>query len=149
MKIFVVCATVLSLCALFASAAHARNVQLILPIAAALEATDIPDRPTASVKFFFGNQAVPQILTKVESYVAAPKTGAMGKSDQRACHEAFLWTLVALEKRAQQKGANAVVNIASFYKKHEMSSATEFECHVGNVIVSVVLKGDLVKIADR
>ena len=41
------------------------------------------------------------------------------------------------------------MNIASFYKKHEMSSATEFECHVGNVIVSVVLKGDLVKIADR
>jgi uncharacterized protein YbjQ (UPF0145 family) len=102
---------------------------------------------TGSVKFFFGNQASPQILTKLESYVATPKTSAMAKSDQGACHEALLWTLVAMEKRAQQKGANAVVNIASFYKKHEISSATEFECHVGNVIVSVVLKGDLVKIA--
>jgi uncharacterized protein YbjQ (UPF0145 family) len=121
----------------------------MLPIAAALEAKDIPDRPTGSVKFFFGNQASPQILTKLESYVATPKTSAMGKADQRACHEALLWTLVAMEKRAQQKGANAVVNIVSFYKKNEISSATEFECHVGNVIVSVVLKGDLVKTADR
>lgn len=141
--------TVLGLWTLFTGTTHARNVQLMLPIAAALEAKDIPDRPTGSVKFFFGNQASPQILTKLESYVATPKTSAMGKSDQRACHEALLWTLVAMEKRAQQKGANAVVNIASFYKKHEISSATEFECHVGNVVVSVVLKGDLVKIADQ
>lgn len=141
--------TALGLWALFAGTVYARNVQLMLPIAAALEAKDIPDRPTGSVKFFFGNQASPQILTKLESYVATPKTSAMGKADQRACHEALLWTLVAMEKRAQQKGANAVVNIVSFYKKNEISSATEFECHVGNVIVSVVLKGDLVKTADR
>jgi uncharacterized protein YbjQ (UPF0145 family) len=134
---------------LFAETAYARNVTLMLPIAAALEATDIPDRPTGAVKFFFGNQASPQILTKLGSYVATPRTGAMGKSDERACNEALLWTLVALEKRAQQQGANAVVNIVSFYQKKEMSSATQFECHVGNVIVSVVLKGELVKIADQ
>jgi hypothetical protein len=54
-----------------------------------------------------------------------------------------------LEKRAQQAGANAVVNIVSFYQKNEMSSATQFECHVGNVIVTVVLKGELVKIVDE
>ena len=103
MKISGVFATVLSLCALFASAAHARNVQLILLIAAALQATYIPDRPTGWVKFFFGNQAAPQIVTKLESYVAAPKTGAMAKSDQRACHEAFLWTLVALESAPNRR----------------------------------------------
>jgi hypothetical protein len=73
----------------------------------------------------------------------------MGMRDEKACNGAFLWILVALEKRAQQVGANAVVNIVSFYQKNEMSSVTEFECHVGNVIASVFLKGDLVKIADR
>jgi hypothetical protein len=131
-----------------AETTDARNVQLILPIAVALEAVDAPDRPTGAVKFFFADQPTPTIATKLETYVATPKTSAMGKSDQRACHEALLWTLLALERRAQQKGANAVVNIVSFYSKREMSSATEFECHVGNVIVSVVLKGDLVKIAE-
>jgi len=80
--------------------------------------------------------------------LAATPTGATGKSDERACHEALHWTLVALEKRAQQAGANAVVNIVSFYGKNELSSATMFECHVGNVIVSVFLRGDLVKITD-
>ncbi len=126
--------------------AHARNVRLILRIAAALEATGIPDRPTGSVKFFFGNQKSPEILTKVGSYVATPRTAAMGMSDEKACYGALLWTLVALEKRALQTGANAVVNIVSYYQKNEMASATEFECHVGNVIATVWLKGDLVKI---
>jgi len=57
-------------------------------------------------------------------------------------------TLVDLEKRAQRGGATAVVNIVSYYRKMEMASATDFECHVGNVIVTVWLKGDLVRIAE-
>ena len=128
---------------------HGRNVTLVLPIAAALEAKDIPDKPSGALKFFFANQATPRIATHLGRYAATPKTGAAGKSDERACHEAFQRTLVALEKRARQAGANAVVNIVSFYGKNDLASATEFECHVGNVIVSVFLKGDLVKLADQ
>jgi hypothetical protein len=45
-------------------------------------------------------------------------------------------------------GANAVVNIASYYKNDTLSSATEFECHAG-VSAHVMLKGDLAKIADQ
>lgn len=37
----------LGLWTIFTGTAHARNVQLILPIAAALEAADIPDRRRA------------------------------------------------------------------------------------------------------
>jgi len=128
---------------------YARNIRLILPIAAALEAVDFESRPTGTVKFFFGEQKSPEILAKLGSYAATPRSAAMGMRDEKACNGPFLWTLVALEKRAQQVGANAVVNIVSFYQKNEMSSVTEFECHVGNVIASVFLKGDLVKIAHR
>jgi hypothetical protein len=138
----------LGLVALVAVSAQARNVMLLLPIAAAVEIKDIPDRPTGAVKFFFADQATPPIQTRLGSYVATTRTGTAGKSDVQACNEALLWTLVALEKRAQQAGANAVVNIVSFYQKKEMSSAIQFECHVGNVIVSVALKGELVKIAE-
>jgi hypothetical protein len=138
----------LGLVAVVAASAQARNVMLILPIATALEAKDIPDRPTGAVKFFFAEQATPPIQTRLGSYVATPRTGAAGKSDVQACNEALLWTLLALEKRAQQAGANAVVNIVSFYQKKEMSSVSQFECHVGNVIVGVAMKGELVKLAE-
>lgn len=129
-------------------AAHARNVELMVPIAPALAATDISDRPTGAVKFFFGDQPTPKIAARIETYAATPRSNAMAKSDLRACQEALLWTLLALEKRALQKGANAVVNIVSFHRGREMSSATEVECRVGNVIVSVFLKGELVKLAE-
>jgi hypothetical protein len=149
MKILGISLAILGLSSFLAEPTYARNVKLILPIAAAMEATDIPDKPTGTVKFFFATQATPKIVANLGGHRATPKTGAAGRSDERACHEALLWTLVALEKRARQAGANAVVNIVSFYGKNEFSSATEFECHVGNVIVSVFLKGELVKIADQ
>lgn len=119
---------------------YARNIRLILPIAAALEAVDFESRPTGTVKFFFGEQKSPEILAKLGSYAATPRSAAMGMRDEKACNGAFLWTLVALENRAQRVGANAVVNIVSFYQKNEISSVTEFECHVGNVIASVFLR---------
>ena len=111
-------------------------------------ATGIADRPTGAVKFFFATQKSPEVIKNFGSHLAAPRTGAAARSDQRACHEAFLWTLINLEKRAQRVGANAVVNIVSYYRRKERARATEFECHVGNVIVTVWLKGDLVKIAE-
>lgn len=131
-----------------AGLAHGRNVELMVPIADALAATDVKDRPTGAVKFYFAKEKSPEVVKNLGTYVATPRTGAGGLSDQRACHEAFLWTLVDLEKRALRAGANAVVNIVSYYQKKERPSTTEFECHVGNVIVTVWLRGDLVRLAD-
>ena len=148
MKSLVCSLMALTLTVSMAGLAHGRNVELMVPIADAMAANKASERPTGAVKFFFATQKSPEIVKNLGSFLAAPRTGASGRSDQRACHEAFLWTLVHLEKRAQRVGANAVVNIVSYYKKKEMSSATEFECHVGNVIATVWLKGDLVKIAE-
>jgi hypothetical protein len=84
------------------SLAHGRNVELKVPIADALAAANVKDRPTGAVKFFFATEKAPEIAKNLGSYLAAPRTGAAGLSDQRACHEAFLWTLVNMEKRAQR-----------------------------------------------
>jgi uncharacterized protein YbjQ (UPF0145 family) len=51
------------------------------------------------------------------------------------------------EQRAKKAGANAVVNIVSYYKNVEMASATEFECHAG-AAAHAILRGDLVKLVD-
>ena len=148
MKKLVFLLSVLSLSTLPVASTYARNVKLILPIALALETPGVEDKPTGAVKFFFGAQKPPNIVAELGSYVATPRSDAMGRSDESACNRALLWTLVALEKRARQVGANAVVNIVSYYNKIEMASASDFECRVGGVIATVWLKGDLVKIAD-
>jgi uncharacterized protein YbjQ (UPF0145 family) len=146
MKVTAITSLIVSLATV--SPLHARDTRHLLPIAAAMETKDAQDKLDGSVKFFFGDQAAPQILTKLGSDVANRKTNAFGKSDEKACNWAFLSAVVALEKRAQQLGANAVINVVSYYNRKVMSSGTEFECHAGAIIAGVVLKGDFVKIVD-
>jgi uncharacterized protein YbjQ (UPF0145 family) len=128
---------------------HARDTKHMLPIAAAMEVRDAEERLDGSIKFFFGSQKTPKVLSRLGSDVSNRKTNAFGKSDEVACNWAFLSALVALEKRAKELGANAVTNVVSYYKKNPMSSTTEFECHAGAIMAGVALKGDFVKIADK
>jgi len=128
--------------------AQARDTKYLLPITTALEQKEAKTRLDGSVKFFFGNQETPKIVSKLGTDVTNLKTNAVGKSDETACNWVFLSALIQLEKRAKQLGANAVINIVSYYKKEVMSSRTEFECHAGAVIAGVALKGDFVRIED-
>ena len=128
--------------------AHARDTKLMFPVAPALEAKDAKEKLDGSVKFYFGDQETPKILTKLGTDVTNQKTNSVGKSDERACNWVFLSAMIQLDKRAKQLGANAVVNIVSYYQKSVMSSPTEFECHAGNIIVGVALRGEFVKIAE-
>ncbi len=128
--------------------AHARDDKLMFPVAPALEAKDAKEKLDGSVKFYFGNQETPKILTKLGTDVTNQKTNKFGKSDERACNWVFLSAMIQLDKRAKQLGANAVVNIVSYYQKNVMSSPTEFECHAGNIVAGVALRGEFVKIAE-
>ena len=139
---------VLILCLAIGFPAHARDTKHLLPIAIAMETTDAQDKLEGSVKFYFGDQPPPQVVTVLGSDVSNRKTNSFGKSDEKACNWGFLSAMVALEKRAQQLGANAVINVVSYYNKQVMSSATEFECHAGAIIAGVALKGDFVRVAD-
>ncbi len=96
---------VLILCLAIALPAHGRDTKHLLPIAAAMETKDAQDKLDGSVKFYFGDQAPPQVITVLGSDVSNRKTNAFGKSDENACHWAFLSAMVALQPRAQQVGA--------------------------------------------
>ncbi|HKY08176.1 MAG TPA: excinuclease ATPase subunit [Candidatus Binatia bacterium] len=148
MKRIVLCASIAVGLTALPWPSHARDTKYLLPISTALEVKDAKDKLDGSIKFFFGDQPTPPVLAKLGTDVSNRKTNAFGKSDEKACNWAFLSAMVALEKRAQQLGANAVINIVSYYKKDVMSSPTEFECHAGAVIAGVALKGDFVKIAE-
>jgi uncharacterized protein YbjQ (UPF0145 family) len=128
--------------------AEARNTKHLLPIAEALAVKDAEEKLQGNIKFFFGDQETPKILAKLGTDQSNRKTNAFGKSDEKACNWAFLSAMIALERRAQQLGANAVVNIVSYYDRKVMSSRTEFECHAGAIIAGVVLRGEFVKVEE-
>jgi uncharacterized protein YbjQ (UPF0145 family) len=78
--------------------------------------------------------------------VTNKKTNAFNKSDTEACEWALQSAILQLRDAAKTAGANAVTNIASYYKKTERKDPVNFECHAGAVIAGVALKGDLSKV---
>ncbi|ADJ65195.1 excinuclease ATPase subunit [Herbaspirillum seropedicae] len=126
--------------------AQARDTKHLLPLDSASSMKDKEGVLDGSVKFYFAGQPHPAVLEKISTDVTNMKTNAFGKSDEEACKWAFLSGLVQLHKKAKELGGNGVVNIVSYYKKNEMASATEFECHAGATMAGVALKGDIVKL---
>ena len=53
---------------------------------------------------------------------------------------------MTLQQQAQRIGANAVVDIVSFFKNDVTASETEFQCRAGTA-AHVMLRGDFVQIA--
>jgi len=132
---------------LAARLALARNDKYLPPIKAALESTEAREKPDGSVRFFFGKQSPPPIVTKLATVTPHGKASTRRTDDMKACNAAFLAALVDFHKHAKKAGANAVVNIVSYdYKDVEMASSSEFECHAG-AAAHAILRGDLVKIA--
>ncbi len=129
--------------------AHASDNKYMMPIADAMSANNAQARLGDSVKFYFGNQVTPTVLKKIASDTTSQKTNAFNKSKETACNWVFLSDMLSLQKRAQELGANAVINIVSNYDHVENSSTTEFECHVGGIMAGVAFKADFVKISDK
>ncbi|QBE65048.1 excinuclease ATPase subunit [Pseudoduganella lutea] len=128
--------------------AVAADRQMMMPIEGAMNVNDAKGRLGDTVKFYFGDQKTPKVASKITSDSTSQKTNSVGKSPEEACNWAFLSAMLALKKKAESVGANAVVNIVSNYKHKEMSSQTEFECHDGNIVSGVALKAEFVKLAD-
>jgi hypothetical protein len=102
-----------------------------------------------TVKFYFGTQAAPKAVQSHGVFVANPKTNAFAKSEGNACNRVFLSAMISLQDRAKSVGADAIINIQSYYRKHEFSSETQFECHKGFLMAGVALRGEVVRTGNR
>ncbi|HSV34496.1 MAG TPA: excinuclease ATPase subunit [Ramlibacter sp.] len=125
----------------------AADTEYHLPFAELLESADAKQKLDGSVRFYLQGQKTPKVLEKQGDDVSNKKTNAFGKQAQATCQWAALSALIALQDKAKRVGANAVVNIVSFYKRDPFVSATEYECHVGNLMTGVALKGTMAKVA--
>jgi hypothetical protein len=123
----------------------ARDSHLKLPIKDAMETADAKQRLGTDVKFFFGPQA-PKGAKTFGTYTSNKKTNFANKSDKEGCEWAFLSAMLSLKERAIAEGGNAIVNIQSYYKKNEFSSATEYECGAGAFVGGVTLRGTVAKL---
>ena len=136
-----------SICLLNVGNVSARDNKQMFSIQDAMSLEAFKEKLDGSVRFYFADQPHPATIKKFGEFMSNKKTNAFGKSDKQACEWAFLSSMLSFQKRATSMGGNAVVNIRSYFKKHEVSSRTEFECGAGAVIAGVTFKGDVVQLA--
>ena len=127
------------------NAAAARDTRLLLSIDDALKQGRDQGVIGSDIAFKFGKGNRGGYARTIGTDIANRKTNAVNKTDVEACNWVFLSALKALEDSARDAKASAVVEIVSFYKKNEFSSASEFECHAGSIMAGVALKGSYAK----
>ena len=98
-----------------------------------------------SVRFYLAGEKV-NVQQRLGEDVTNKKTNAANKSDAEACNWVALSALKALQDGAKSRGANAVVDVVSYYKKNEFKSTTNFECYAGAILAGVALKGTYAKV---
>jgi uncharacterized protein YbjQ (UPF0145 family) len=127
--------------------AMARDTKLLLPFAEVLNMPEAKAKLDGSVKFYLAGQETPAVAQRLSTDVSNRKTNGFGKADDEGCRWAALSALIAFQDKAKSLGANAVVDIVSYYKKNEFKSKTEYECHAGAFVVGVALQGTYAKVA--
>lgn len=120
----------------------ARNDKHLLSINDAMESANLD----GSVRFFFVKQKAPAVAKRLGSASVHGKVSTRPERDEESCKAAFREALVALQKRANKAGADAVVAIVSYYKNDTTSSANEFQCNAG-AAAHVMLRGEMVQLA--
>jgi len=129
--------------------AMARDTPLTLPLEDVINSPEAEGKLDGSVKFYLAGQKTPKVLKRLSSDVSNKKTNGAGKSDEVACRWAALSALIAFQEKAKSLGANAVVDMVSYYKRDEFKSETEYECHAGAFVVGVALKGTYANVAGK
>lgn len=142
----ILAATLLSF-AIAAPSAIAADKRVELPLQ---ELLDSPQAKEAgidgSVRFYLAGQAHPAVASRMGEDVSNKKTNGVGKSDVESCRWVALSVLKAFQEGAKARGANAVIDITSYFKKNEFKSATNYECYAGNIMSGVALKGTYAKV---
>lgn len=143
-KITILLANLTIVC--FALTANARDTLHRFSLKEAMNTSDAQSKLNAKITFSFGTATKHKTAEDFGEYTANKKTNAFNKSDKEACMWAFLSAMISLQERAQKMGGDAVVDITSYYKRHLVDSADEYECGAGAMMAGVTLKGRVVKL---
>jgi uncharacterized protein YbjQ (UPF0145 family) len=121
-----------------------RDDHLMLSIKDALASPDAA-KLDPGVKLYFGH-AKPAVAKSLGTFTTNQKSNGFGKEDKVACERAFISAMLQLQKRARAQGGNAVVGIASYYKKIVTVSDKQYMCGAGAMVVGVAFRGEMAKL---
>lgn len=132
-------------CAFAAMPAGARETFHDLSVEEATRG-ELGEEKLLEIPFYLKGQQHPPVAQDLGVFKSNRRTNAFNKSDEQACQVAFLSAVIALQKRAQRQGGDAVVDVRSITKHRDLESPTQYRCVAGNVVANVALEGRVVRL---
>lgn len=123
--------------------AQAGDRILKMPVSEA-EAQPEADHELRNVEFYWGDADHPAIAEDMGMRSTSQRTRAMGREEDEACHWVWLSAMKRLHSTAVRLGADAVVEIESYYNENPYRSESEYECAMGRAMAGVALRGRFV-----
>ena len=131
----------------YAISAQARDTRHLLPIRDVIKMGRANGTLRHDIGLYFGSQSHPPVRARLaRGVVTNKKTSTLNRSDRAACRRVMLSALIQLQERARADGGNAVINIRSYYRKRTYRSSSQYECHAGDIVSGVALRGDVVRL---
>jgi uncharacterized protein YbjQ (UPF0145 family) len=136
-----------SLLALVAAApAIARNTAVNVTLDSVLNMPEAKAKLDGSVKFYLAGSPTPHVAKKFGEDTSNAKTNAFNKTAEEACRWNALSALIKFQYHAKRDGADAVVDIVSYYDRETYSNPTDIQCRDGAFLAGIALKGTYVKL---
>lgn len=139
--------SILYLALFCAGTAQARDTVLNIPLEQVLELPEAKSKLDPGISLHLAGARTPKVLERLGGAVANKKTNGLGKTDDFGCKWVILSALIELQEQARRAGANAVIDIASYYKKVETRNESTIECHAGATVIGATLKASFAKLS--
>ncbi|NPT42155.1 signal peptidase [Paraburkholderia sp. 1N] len=115
-------------------------------------ATDVKSLPLAAaggqsrggVPVYFGEQSHPAVTAKLGDVSYSVRIARKVLSPEDACHEALAEAVQKLRAAAQERNANAVIDVSTRFHSTETNSSTDFTCGVSPSAAAIAVRGQLV-----
>lgn len=142
------CVTVfvtLTLLLLFGAPASARDTEVMRNAKAAAE-SEMGKAVLFSIPFYMKGEEHPGVAKKLIEVSTTQSTRGAFRSDKNSCEVAFLSCMKELQRKAQEAGGDAIIDIVSITRGTQTESPTDFRCVAGAIVVHVGLKAQIVKL---
>jgi len=128
------------------SPAAARDDAIHLSWSDLINSQEAREKLDSGVRLYLAGAKTPRIVERLETDTVSKKTRSLGRNTLTSCARAALSALIAMQAEAKKRGANAVVDIFSYYDKSAFRSTTEYECHNGTMVTGVAFQGTYAKL---
>ena len=128
--------------AMLTQVAHARTEVMTFPIQPVLQAQQF----APGVALYFGNQAHPAVVSSLGEVTKSSHPARKTATEVEICNATLADALRQLASAAHDRGANAVINIKTWFHSTESNDENNYTCGVSGVSAALRVSGELVTI---